>query len=162
MSRYYVYLLPSLRKKLDDFMTTVPISRTYFVSAAVLSAIGYYKRHQHMPTPDAEFDGLCGDADRLAANAIDLPGLSRDVILSHLVRFPKVSGDAYASIIEILRVRQHSSDGLKNPEAAAYGLCKQLQYGKTSKQTSTLNAKATPVIPPEASLPYNLSQPRNE
>lgn len=65
----------------------------------------------------------------LAQLSSDLPGLTAEVIQSHLVRFPKVTPEAYRGIIEELKRRQASEEGLKNPEASAYGLCKRIQSG---------------------------------
>ena len=91
----------------------------------------------------------------ISIKSTDLPGLTAEVIQSHLVRFPKVTPEAYRGIIEELKRRQASEEGLKNPEAAAYGLCKRIQSGhadssEAKKQEPTPSETADSSVPEDA------------
>ena len=90
--------------------------------------VDYYLQKGSVP----KITGIKPSLHRLEeiGDTTDLPGMTPEVIQSHLVRFPKVTPEAYKGIIEELRARQNSEEGLKNPEAAAYGLCKRIQNGQ--------------------------------
>lgn len=109
--------------------------------------ISYYEKTGRLPSVD---DLSWNPTTDLAPEAAALPGLTREVIASHLVRFPAVTPDRYREVIGELLRRQASPDGLKNAEAAAYGLCKQIQAGKAITKASpapALAATAAPAAP---------------
>ena len=85
--------------------------------------------------------------------------MSVQVIQSHLVRFPGVTPEKYKGIIDILHARQASPEGLKNPEAAAYGLCKRIQSGhadgiEAKKQEPTAPSDAAETSVPDDAFAY--------
>ena len=94
------------------------------------------------------------------SHATDLPGMSLAVIQSHLIRFPKVTPDLYKRILEHLNA-QHAEGKLKNPEAAAYGLCKLAQNGKlpdgiiaVPPAPAAQEPAPQTIVPPEALMPF--------
>ena len=80
--------------------------------------------------PGIQLERPRADMNLLITLASPLSGMTREVIASHFARFPFLTVDTYRLVIQELLRRQASPEGLKNPEAAAYGLCKQIQAGK--------------------------------
>ena len=126
MKQFTLYLEDELVTNLDDYKR---LRRTRNSTQAIREILFYFFDTNTdksvfiypLSTPRLPED--------LLVQAADLPGMTAEVIKSHLVRFPKVTPELYKGIIEELRQRQQTEEGLKNPEAAAYGLCKRIQNG---------------------------------
>lgn len=118
-------------------------NKTALASYAINLIVEYYTIYHTLPAIGAKIQPTCQTIE-LTAQSSDLPGLTSEVIQSHLVRFPKVTPDDYRGIIKELRRRQASEEGLKNPEAAAYGLCKRIQYGQAPQATAAAQEPQQP------------------
>lgn len=146
-------------RRLADFIASEPMyKKSLFCGYAIDWAISYFEKFQ---TPPPKSINLLPDTNiaEIAQKASDLPGMTAEVIQSHLVRFPKVTPEAYKGIIEELRARQNSEEGLKNPEAAAYGLCKRIQNGQPRTATTPQEQhQAQPAAVPEDN-PFAIYEP---
>ena len=116
---------PNELNTLFEKIKTARITRSN--SEVVREAIRFY--YDFLFTGKNTYSYKNGQGIELMELAADLPGMSLAVIQSHLVRFPKVTPEIYRRILERLNA-QHAEGTLKNPEAAAYGLCKLAQNGK--------------------------------
>lgn len=147
---YTVSLNRSAEAELREFTQEFPFwKQQELITLALSWYIDYFRKYQALPPRDIRELKISKIPNEIAQLAADLPGMTAEVIQSHLVRFPKVTPEAYKGIIEELRLRQQSEEGLKNPEAAAYGLCKRIQNGaqKTSHQEPAAAQEPEPPQP---------------
>lgn len=127
-----------------------------FASFAIEWVARYFQQHQALPQNlDAEIPTR---AEIAHCDYESLPGMSLAVIQSHFIRFPKVTLSTYKQILAHLN-QQHAEGKLKNPEAAAYGLCKLAQNGKLpegiiSASPAAQKPAAQTIVPKEALMPF--------
>lgn len=160
MKRACVFINADTNNAIDQLITQNHRlwNKTALTSYALNFIVAYFAKYHTLPAIDAKIQPI-NEAKEMGAEASDLPGMTPEVIQSHLVRFPRVTPEAYKCIIEELRQRQQSDEGLKNPEAAAYGLCKRIQNGQPrTGSTPQEQHQAQPATVPEDN-PFAIYEP---
>ena len=149
----------NIYKELCDFLDNNTLFKSVdFIGYSIKWVIDYYQDNHQLPADTKLVSCTAAIPTKLMTLASDLPGMSLAVIQSHLIRFPKVTPDLYKRILEHLN-QQHAEGKLKNPEAAAYGLCKLAQNGKLPEGIIATPAPAAQEPAPQAIVPKEALMP---
>ena len=141
-------------KKLETFLSEHPhFKKNNFIALALNLTIDYHNRYGNLPCISQDIIPLPSpELTELVNQACDLPGMSQSVIQSHLIRFPRVTPQRYAKIIDQLHTMQQSEGGLKNAESVAYGLAKRANNCREATEEKP-SKPAPPEIPLEDLYP---------